>query len=278
MALRSRSSRLKAGTSSISAPARSRLAGATNRFRTELPSTQSSIGVVAEEHVVHRGLERPDVDPQAGAGVALRIEIDDQGAVAELGQAGAEVDRGGGLADATLLVGDGDDPGERPAGRGGLRPPLISSSTGARSARKVDGVGGRRTSVRRRIVSIRRCASPSDGPRSSEPDRSEGPAEAGGRRDGARWLRRGRRRRRRVLRDFRRRPTVGQVVVHAPHSGSGGSMSAAHRPRAKVPRERNGAILPAPGSRVKDPRPDVPRETPASRPSRGSRTVSSCFT
>ena len=65
------------------------------------------------EHVVHRRLEAAVLDAQPGRGVALRIEVDDQRPLAELGQAGTEVDRGGRLADAALLVGDGDHAGER---------------------------------------------------------------------------------------------------------------------------------------------------------------------
>ena len=128
----SRSSRLNAGTSSISAPARSRLAGATKRLRTAVASMQSSMRHVVQEDVVHRGLEVADVDAQAGAGVALRIEVDDQDPVAEVGQAGAEVDRGGGLADAALLVGDGDDPGQWPgeaAARTAPGPPVVLALT-----------------------------------------------------------------------------------------------------------------------------------------------------
>ena len=69
------------------------------------------------QHVVHRRLEAPVLDAQAGRGVALRIEVDDQRALAELGEAGADVDRRRRLADAALLVGDGDDPRQRPLGR-----------------------------------------------------------------------------------------------------------------------------------------------------------------
>ena len=50
--------------------------------------------------------------PEPRAGVALRVEVDDEHPVAEVGQAGAEVHRGRGLAHAALLVGDGHDPGQ----------------------------------------------------------------------------------------------------------------------------------------------------------------------
>ena len=43
-------------------------------------------GCVVQHDVVHRPLEVADVDAEAGAGVALRIEVDDEGPVAEVGQ------------------------------------------------------------------------------------------------------------------------------------------------------------------------------------------------
>ena len=67
-------------------------------------------GHVVQQHVVHRGVELPDVQAEAGAGVALGIEVDDEDPQAPFGQAGAQVDRGGRLAHAALLVGHGDDP------------------------------------------------------------------------------------------------------------------------------------------------------------------------
>ena len=59
----------------------------------------------ADQHVIGRARAIAAVDAETGRGVALRIEIDDQHALADRGQRGAEVDRGGGLADAALLVG-----------------------------------------------------------------------------------------------------------------------------------------------------------------------------
>ncbi len=47
---------------------------------------------------------------QAGRGVALRIEIDQQGARAGLGQSDGQVDGGGRFADASFLIGDAQDP------------------------------------------------------------------------------------------------------------------------------------------------------------------------
>src|SRR5262249_20180246 len=60
------------------------------------------------------------IDAEAGRSVALRIEIDDEDALTDRGKRGAELDCGRGLADAALLVGDGDDP-PRPGRLLGLR-------------------------------------------------------------------------------------------------------------------------------------------------------------
>ena len=48
-------------------------------------------------------------DAEGGGGAALDVEVDEEDAVAAAGEAGGEVDRGGGLADAALLVRDADD-------------------------------------------------------------------------------------------------------------------------------------------------------------------------
>ncbi len=64
---------------------------------------------VADQHVVGRAAAVAAVDAEAGRGVALRIEVDDQHALADRGQRRAEIDRRGGLADAALLVGEGQD-------------------------------------------------------------------------------------------------------------------------------------------------------------------------
>ena len=67
---------------------------------------------VVHDHVVDRTLDVAVADPEAGRRVALGVEVDHQHPVAELGQCRAEVDRGRGLADPTLLVGDRDHPGK----------------------------------------------------------------------------------------------------------------------------------------------------------------------
>ena len=82
---------------------------------------------VVHQHVVHRRLEPTVLDAEPGRGVALRIEVDDQRPQAHLGQAGTGVDGGGGLADAALLIGDGDHTGQLAEPRAG--PPGRRSSS-----------------------------------------------------------------------------------------------------------------------------------------------------
>ena len=70
---------------------------------------------LAGQHVVGRGGAALAVDAEAGRGVALRIEVDDQHVLADRGERGAEIDRGRGLADAALLVGEREDARDCPA-------------------------------------------------------------------------------------------------------------------------------------------------------------------
>ena len=77
---------------------------------------------LADQHVIGRVAPVAAVDAEPGRGIALRIEIDDQHPLADRGQRGAEIDRGGGLADAALLVGEREDRG-RPAGCSGAYRP-----------------------------------------------------------------------------------------------------------------------------------------------------------
>ena len=60
---------------------------------------------LAEQHFVGRDFPVLAVDAKPGAGIALRIEIDDQNPLADRGKRGRQVDGGGGLADPALLVG-----------------------------------------------------------------------------------------------------------------------------------------------------------------------------
>ncbi len=41
---------------------------------------------VGEEHLVHRQIKIADVDAQAGAGIALGVQIDDEDAIPDVGQ------------------------------------------------------------------------------------------------------------------------------------------------------------------------------------------------
>jgi len=59
---------------------------------------------LAGEDVVGRMAPALAVDPEAGRGIALRIEIDNQDVFADGRERGAEIDGGRGLADAPLLV------------------------------------------------------------------------------------------------------------------------------------------------------------------------------
>ena len=55
--------------------------------------------------------------PRPVRGVSLRIEVDDQHPLADGGERGAEIDGGGGLADAALLIGEGEHAGAARAHR-----------------------------------------------------------------------------------------------------------------------------------------------------------------
>ena len=64
----------------------------------------------ANQDIVGRVLPTAAVDAEAGRGIALRVEIDDQHLLADGGERGAEIDRRRRLADAALLVGDRKHP------------------------------------------------------------------------------------------------------------------------------------------------------------------------
>ncbi len=66
-------------------------------------------GCFADQHVIGRAAAVAAVDAEAGRGVALGIEVDDQDALADRSQRRAEVDCSRGLADAALLVGERQD-------------------------------------------------------------------------------------------------------------------------------------------------------------------------
>ena len=112
MARFSLSSRLKAGTSSISMPARSMVAGATKRFLTLVGSMQSSRGWSCMMTSYMESSKFRASMPSPVVALPWGSRSIDQHPIAQLGQSRAQVDRGRGLAHAALLVGDGDDPGQ----------------------------------------------------------------------------------------------------------------------------------------------------------------------
>ena len=58
----------------------------------------------ADQHLVGAHLDAPLGDAVAGGRVALRVQIDDQDLFAQRGHTGREIDGGGGLAHAALLI------------------------------------------------------------------------------------------------------------------------------------------------------------------------------
>ena len=72
------------------------------------PDVQLRERAPVDECVVDGAVDGGAVDPEAARGVALGIEVDDEDAVTEESQIGCEIDHGGGLPDAALLIGAGD--------------------------------------------------------------------------------------------------------------------------------------------------------------------------
>ena len=64
-----------------------------------------------QQYVVHAGVQIALVEVGSHGGIALRIQIDQQHALPDLGQSCRQVDGGGGFADTSLLVGDTKDSG-----------------------------------------------------------------------------------------------------------------------------------------------------------------------
>ena len=150
--------------------------------------------------------------PRPGRGVALGIEVDHQDPVALLGEGRSEVHRGRGLADAPLLVGDGDDPGQ------------LTGWSGFDSVEQLGGVVPDRRCphgrVRRR-PRVRRSGASSGGWASGL--RRHGALRLGGRRSGGRAAERRQRPGERPRRSAERR---------AAGSGEGGGASATTGSRA----------------------------------------------
>ena len=85
--------------------------GASKRFSTWVGTTTASKSTssVTRTSNIDRGTAR-DVDV-AHRRIRLRIEVDQKGLVPFVRDGGRQIDRSGGLADTTLLVGDGNDHG-----------------------------------------------------------------------------------------------------------------------------------------------------------------------
>ena len=71
-------------------------------------------GYLGQQGVMGGVMARTGRHAEAGAGIALRVQIDQQHPAAGRRQSRAQIDRRGGLADAALLVGDGHDAGPPP--------------------------------------------------------------------------------------------------------------------------------------------------------------------
>src|SRR3546814_3262922 len=69
---------------------------------------------MADQHVIAGLFAVGLVDAQAGRGVALGIEIDQQDAKPGGGQPRGQIDGSGGFSDAALLIGDGNTDHPRP--------------------------------------------------------------------------------------------------------------------------------------------------------------------
>ena len=95
-------------------------------------TTSSKVDVALHQQVVDRQVHLVRVEAEPDRQRALRVEVDEQHLAAVLRQRGAEVDRGRGLADATLLVAHRDHPGVAVAGE---RPRLGDVASGARWGR-----------------------------------------------------------------------------------------------------------------------------------------------
>ncbi|KAG1078142.1 hypothetical protein G6F40_016841 [Rhizopus arrhizus] len=86
--------------------------------------------VLAKQQIAGGGSQLALVHATAHGRVALRIQIDQQHALGCVGQGSGQVAGGRGLADATLLVGDGDDAGHAGVPRRRVLGPVIMRTTG----------------------------------------------------------------------------------------------------------------------------------------------------
>ena len=127
------------------------------------------------QHVVDRQLEVLGVDAERERQAGLRVEVDEQHALAELGERGAERGDGGRLRDATLLVGDREDPGLR----GGHVPIMPQACCGSRRPSMNAG---------RHVAVLPLARAPLDRPRHRRPPRaSAGPSPTSSPRRATTW-------------------------------------------------------------------------------------------
>jgi hypothetical protein len=66
-------------------------------------------GTPPEQRVIDGALELVPLEPEPAAGIPLGVHVDEEHLALGRGEARGEVDGGGRLADAALLIGDADD-------------------------------------------------------------------------------------------------------------------------------------------------------------------------
>ena len=190
-----------------------------------LSRTSSAVTSPLHEQVVDGAVELVRVDAEPDRQRALRVEVDQQHPAAVLGQRGAQVDRGRGLADAALLVAHGDDrgPGRARSRRLGL------------GDRPAHACRGRSAGPRSAPRSTARSASRTAGPRVAAPPRGvrarHRPAAA----------RRTLARRRRGRRHSPTVPLTGDSCAQLDGPGLGSATSSAELAHRPVSRARAGA-------------------------------------
>ena len=185
-------------------------------------------------------------ESEAGGGVGLRIEVDQQHRRARLGDAGGHVDRGGGLADAALLVRERVDAGAHAGPMVATRadasgPSRAGAETAPASAsqlvRRTTSAAARRPRARRRARrprrAPRRASAVRVGPPGPQDQRARPAAPAAGT---ARRATGGGASARASARSNRSRPSPGRT----PPSGRGPPCAARRRPRRH--RSRNRAL------------------------------------
>ena len=106
-------------------------------------------GGFTKQHVVDRQCHAAFVDARAHGGVALRVQIDQQHALTDLGQTRREVDRGGGFAHPALLV-------RHTKNLGHMLVPLVRSAPLAKKLRHLDRASFRPNPIKNTPASFSR--------------------------------------------------------------------------------------------------------------------------